>query len=85
MAISKRPLEDDNCETSPQAKKVTITAPSKAANSEDESVQPYLDRIAELEILVEAFGSFVSQKELYLGMNATTHSFELPSSEELQL
>ncbi|MCJ1391430.1 hypothetical protein MMC18_004294 [Xylographa bjoerkii] len=130
MAVTKRALEDDHCETSPQAKKIATTAPSEnadskeiaptapsetadsgeiattppsettisekiaitappkttdakkistttpseTATSEDERVQPYLDRIAELESLIGEYEAFVDREGLFLDLPTSLES-----------
>ncbi|MCJ1431176.1 hypothetical protein MMC27_000527 [Xylographa pallens] len=61
MTVTKRALEDDHGDAGPQAKK--MATPNSA---EDKSVQRYLDRIAELEKVIEQYEAFFDQEGLFL-------------------
>ncbi|MCJ1379365.1 hypothetical protein MMC17_002466 [Xylographa soralifera] len=69
MTVSKRALEDDHGEAAPQAKKI---ATSETAVLNDERLQPYLDRIAELERMIGEYETFIHREGLLLGMYTVT-------------
>ncbi|MCJ1404002.1 hypothetical protein MMC11_007226 [Xylographa trunciseda] len=68
MAVPKRALEDGDSETAPQAKKITTTISSNTTIPQDESVQPYLDRIAELEGVIAEYEALVDREGLLLNL-----------------